>query len=93
MIWPADLEEFNKTTQGEFSGVGIQIQSDEDGSLKVLKILSNASAVIADVIALGTGAGRGSNRALAAAPAPAMVAPSPRCCCRRARPPFPACRS
>ena len=33
MIWPSDVEEFNKVTQGEFSGVGIQIQSSEDGNL------------------------------------------------------------
>jgi len=31
MIWPSDLEEFNKATQGKFSGVGVQIQTDDDG--------------------------------------------------------------
>jgi carboxyl-terminal processing protease len=44
MIWPSDLEEFNKTTQGEFSGVGIQIQSDKDGSLKVVSPLEDSPA-------------------------------------------------
>ena len=44
MIWPSDVEEFNKTTQGEFSGVGIQIQSDEDGSLKVVSPLEDSPA-------------------------------------------------
>ena len=44
MIWPSDLEEFNKPTQGEFSGVGIQIQSDEDGSLKVVSPLEDSPA-------------------------------------------------
>lgn len=42
MIWPSDVEEFNKNTQGEFSGVGIQIQSDEDGSLKVVSPLEDS---------------------------------------------------
>ena len=43
MIWPSDLEEFNKTTQGEFSGVGIQIQS-ENGNLKVVSPLEDSPA-------------------------------------------------
>ncbi len=49
MIWPNDLEEFNKTTQGEFSGVGIQIQSDEDGSLKVATPLEDSPAYKAGI--------------------------------------------
>ncbi len=49
MIWPNDLEEFNKTTQGEFSGVGIQIQSDEDGSLKVVSPLEDSPAYRAGI--------------------------------------------
>ncbi len=49
MIWPSDLEEFNKTTQGEFSGVGIQIQSDEDGSLKVVSPLEDTPAYKAGI--------------------------------------------
>jgi len=49
MIWPSDLEEFNKTTQGEFSGVGIQIQSDEDGSLKVVSPLEDSPAYKAGI--------------------------------------------
>jgi carboxyl-terminal processing protease len=49
MIWPNDLEEFNKTTQGEFSGVGIQIQTDEDGSLKVVSPLEDSPAYRAHV--------------------------------------------
>ncbi|HYO11302.1 MAG TPA: S41 family peptidase [Tepidisphaeraceae bacterium] len=49
MIWPADLEEFNKTTQGEFSGVGIQIQNDEDGSLKVVSPLEDSPAYKAGI--------------------------------------------
>src|SRR5205823_10176729 len=42
MIWPSDVEEFNKNTQGEFSGVGIQIQTDDDGSLKVVSPLEDS---------------------------------------------------
>lgn len=49
MIWPSDLEEFNKTTQGKFSGVGIQIQSDEDGSLKVVSPLEDTPAYKAGI--------------------------------------------
>ncbi len=44
MIWPSDLEEFNKSTQGEFSGVGIQIISDEEGNLKVVSPLEDSPA-------------------------------------------------
>jgi carboxyl-terminal processing protease len=42
MIWPSDVEEFNKNTQGEFSGVGVQIQTDDDGSLKVVSPLEDS---------------------------------------------------
>jgi carboxyl-terminal processing protease len=49
MIWPSDIEEFNKSTQGEFSGVGIQIQSDEDGSLKVVSPLEDTPAYHAGI--------------------------------------------
>ncbi|HSU68399.1 MAG TPA: S41 family peptidase [Tepidisphaeraceae bacterium] len=49
MIWPSDLEEFNKTTQGKFSGVGIQIQSDEDGSLRVVSPLEDTPAFKAGI--------------------------------------------
>ncbi len=44
MIWPSEVAEFNKTTQGEFSGVGIQIQSDDDGSLKVVSPIEDSPA-------------------------------------------------
>lgn len=49
MIWPSDVEEFNKTTQGEFSGVGIQIQSDPDGSLRVVSPLEDSPAYRAGI--------------------------------------------
>jgi len=49
MIWPSDLDEFTKTTQGEFSGVGIQIQLDEEGSLKVASPLEDTPAFKAGI--------------------------------------------
>lgn len=49
VIWPSDLEEFQKTTQGEFSGVGIQIQSTDDGSLKVVSPLEDSPAYRAGI--------------------------------------------
>jgi carboxyl-terminal processing protease len=49
MIWPSEVPEFNKNTQGEFSGVGIQIQSDEDGSLKVVSPLEDSPAYKAGI--------------------------------------------
>ena len=49
MIWPSDLDEFNKATQGKFSGVGIQIQSDEDGNLKVVSPLEDSPAYKAGI--------------------------------------------
>lgn len=49
MIWPSDLEEFNKMTQGKFSGVGIQIQSDPDGSLRVVSPLEDTPAYKAGI--------------------------------------------
>jgi len=44
MIWPSEYEEFLKATQGEFSGVGIQIQSDDDGNLRVITPLEDSPA-------------------------------------------------
>ncbi len=49
VIWPTDLDEFQKTTQGEFSGVGIQIQSDDDGSLRVVSPLEDSPAYRAGI--------------------------------------------
>jgi len=43
MIWPSDLDDFNKSTQGEFGGVGIQIDSD-DGELRVVSPLEDTPA-------------------------------------------------
>ncbi len=49
MIWPSEVAEFNKMTQGEFSGVGIQIQSDDDGSLKVVTPIEDSPAYKAGI--------------------------------------------
>jgi carboxyl-terminal processing protease len=49
MIWPSDLEEFNKATQGKFSGVGVQIQTDDDGSLRVVTPLEDTPAYKAGI--------------------------------------------
>lgn len=48
IIWPSDWEEFQKTTKGEFSGVGIQIQT-EDGNLKVVSPLEDSPAYKAGI--------------------------------------------
>lgn len=44
MIWPADMDEFNKSTTGEFDGVGIQIMTDDEGDLKVVTPLEDSPA-------------------------------------------------
>ena len=49
MIWPTDVAEFNKATQGEFSGVGISIQADEAGGLKVISPLEDSPALKAGI--------------------------------------------
>lgn len=49
MIWPSDLEEFNKQTQGKFSGVGVQIKTDLDGSLRVVTPLEDTPAYKAGI--------------------------------------------
>src|SRR5665213_2212091 len=49
MIWPSDEPEFNKSTQGQFSGVGIQIQNDDNGNLKVVTPLEDTPAYKAGI--------------------------------------------
>ncbi len=49
MIWPADLAEFNKHTQGRFSGVGIQIRKDPGEPIKVVSPLEDTPAYQAGV--------------------------------------------
>jgi hypothetical protein len=54
MTWPYDMEELEKTTRGEFGGVGIRIELDEMGQLKVVTPLPNTPARGAGVRAGGT---------------------------------------
>ena len=49
VIWPSDWEEFQKTTKGEFSGVGIQISNDDAGYLKVVSPLEDSPAYRAGI--------------------------------------------
>jgi carboxyl-terminal processing protease len=49
MIWPYDLAEFQKMTQGEFGGVGIQIEEDDQGNLKVVSPLEDTPALRAGI--------------------------------------------
>jgi carboxyl-terminal processing protease len=49
IIWPYDMEELEKTTEGEFGGVGIQIENDESGSIKVVQPLEDTPAAKAGI--------------------------------------------
>ena len=44
MIWPSQVAEFKKGTQGEFVGVGIQIRSEDTGELRVVSPLPGGPA-------------------------------------------------
>jgi carboxyl-terminal processing protease len=44
IYWPYELDDFNKTTQAEFEGVGIQIRLDDDGNLLVVSPLEDSPA-------------------------------------------------
>lgn len=49
MIWPSQLAEFTKGTQGEFVGVGIQIRAEENGDLLVVSPLPDSPAYEAGI--------------------------------------------
>ena len=49
MIWPAATDDFNTQTQGEFSGVGIQIKRDESGALEVISPIEDSPAYHAGI--------------------------------------------
>ncbi len=51
VIWPFDVPEFIKSTQGNFIGVGIQIANDDDGFLKVVSPLPDSPAIKAGILA------------------------------------------
>jgi carboxyl-terminal processing protease len=44
LIWPGDVPEFTKATQGEFSGIGVQILPEDNGDLRVVRPLPNSPA-------------------------------------------------
>lgn len=43
MLWPADLQEFNKHTQGKFPGVGVQIQKPPGEPILVVSPLDDST--------------------------------------------------
>ena len=49
MIWPSQIAEFTKGTQGEFVGVGIQIRSEDNGDLRVVSPLPDSPAYEAGI--------------------------------------------
>lgn len=49
MIWPDAAPDFNASTQGEFSGVGIQIKRDESGALEVISPIEDSPAYHAGI--------------------------------------------
>ncbi len=49
IIWPGDLEQFQRTTQGTFKGVGIQIQLNEASEIVVVTPLSGTPAARAGI--------------------------------------------
>ncbi len=49
VIWPYDVEELEKTTEGEFGGVGIQIEGDDAGNIVVVQPLPGTPAFRAGV--------------------------------------------
>jgi carboxyl-terminal processing protease len=49
IIWPDEVRNFDKQTQGRFVGVGIQIQLDEMQNIKVVTPLDNSPALKAGV--------------------------------------------
>jgi carboxyl-terminal processing protease len=44
LIWPTDVAEFTKATQGEFSGIGVQILPEDNGDLRVVRPLPDSPA-------------------------------------------------
>jgi carboxyl-terminal processing protease len=44
LIWPGDVPEFVKATQGEFSGIGVQILPEDNGDLRIVRPLPDSPA-------------------------------------------------
>ena len=57
IIWPDELARFQRSTQGRFVGVGVQIQQDEELNIKVVTPLAGAPAPRAGIRAGDTGSG------------------------------------
>lgn len=49
MIWPQQIADFQTSTEGEFSGVGIQIERSEAGDLKVISPIEDTAAYRAGI--------------------------------------------
>jgi carboxyl-terminal processing protease len=49
MIWPFDLDDFKQQTQGEFSGVGIEIENAPAGGVRVVSPLEDSPAYRAGI--------------------------------------------
>jgi len=49
MLWPSDVEEFDKHTQGKFTGVGISIRKETGEPIKVVSPLANSPAYSAGI--------------------------------------------
>jgi carboxyl-terminal processing protease len=49
VVWPAEMEEFNKHTRGEFVGVGIQITQPEGSHVRVESPLEDSPAYYAGI--------------------------------------------
>jgi len=47
MLWPADTDEFNKHTQGTFTGVGISIRKDPGAAIEVISPMEDTPAYAA----------------------------------------------
>ncbi len=45
MIWPSQVDEFKKSTQGNFVGVGIKIRAEDSGDLRVISPLPGGPAI------------------------------------------------
>jgi len=49
MLWPADIEEFDKHTQGKFTGVGISIRKETGEPIRVMSPLADSPAYHAGI--------------------------------------------
>jgi carboxyl-terminal processing protease len=45
LIWPTEVAEFTKATQGHFSGIGVQIYPEDNGDLRIVRPLPGSPAM------------------------------------------------